>query len=614
MPPEQSQQVVADILSHKAFHQMPTFIEPNIREAARDDNGKKQTRISVVVCTHRNPALLAKTLDSLSHQTLGQELFEVIVVDNNSKDNTVEVVARYPTVRYILEERFGLSYARNIGVEKAGGDIIAFIDDDAEASAQWLQVLLRIYDNTQDVWAAGGKVLPIWDAPKPDWLTEEYYRSLSLVEWGENARALCWPERIIGTNCSFRRQVFADIGFFDTCLGRIGEVLLGNEDTEIQQRIHALGRLVYYAPEAVVYHHVTESRMTEEYFRRREQGTKISRAILELRSQGNNRQAEQIAAEVRQTVGGMNASHKKRKAPAQKHLPSDNCMSAGNPSEMKWPEDKEAPLATTQGGPYGICGESERIDLLYDQIRANSRRILMQYKDKYRGQRCVIIGNGPSLNNTDLSLLKNEYTFGLNKIYLLFDRIDWRPSFYVSVNPFVIQQSAHQIFNEIHGLKFLDFVAFKYLPYNEDTVHLLSLEGKDFSTDPCEGIFQIHTVTYVAMQIAYHLGFDEVFLVGVDHFFNAAQDGRPDQVVVQNNRDADHFDPGYFARGQQWNLPNLKGSEEGYKIAKATFEKENKKIYDATVGGHLTVFEKVDYHDVFGNTENSSLRPCLVGG
>lgn len=582
-----------------------------------DISSRGFVRISVVVCTHHNPALLAKTLDSLSRQTLGQELFEIIVVDNNSKDNTVEVVARYPTVRYILEERLGLSYARNSGVEKAGGDIIAFIDDDAEASAQWLQALMRIYDNAQNVWAAGGKVLPIWDAPKPDWLTEEYYRSLSLVQWGENARALCWPERIIGTNCSFRRQVFADIGFFDTCLGRIGEALLGNEDTEIQQRIHALGRLVYYAPEAVVYHHVTESRMTEEYFRRREQGTKISRAILELRSQGNNRQAEQIAAEVRQTVGGMNAFYKKRKAPAQKHLPSDNRMSAGyagNPSEMKWPEDKKAPPATTQGAPYGTCGEAEKIDLLYDQIRANSRRILMQYKDKYRGQRCVIIGNGPSLNNTDLSLLRNEYTFGLNKIYLLFDRIDWRPSFYVSVNPFVIQQSAHQIFNEIHGLKFLDFVAFKYLPYNEDTVHLLSLEGKNFSTDLCEGIFQIHTVTYVAMQIAYHLGFDEVFLVGVDHFFNAAQDGRPDQVVVQNNHDADHFDPGYFERGQQWNLPNLKGSEEGYKIAKAMFEKKNKKIYDATVGGHLTVFEKVDYHDVFGNTGNSSLRPCLVGG
>jgi len=293
---------------------------------------------------------------------------------------------------------------------------------------------------------------------------------------------------------------------------------------------------------------------------------------------------------------------------------------------MKWPEDKEDAKIGNEGSrhtsahtaqltaPRAPCGESERIDLLYDQIRANSRRLLMQYKDKYRGQRCVIIGNGPSLNNTDLSLLKNEYTFGLNKIHLLFDRIDWRPSFYVSVNPFVIQQSARQILNEIPGLKFLDFVSFKYLPYNENTVHLLSLNGKGFSTDPSEGIFQMHTVTYVAMQLAYYLGFDEVFLVGVDHFFNTATSGLPGQVVTQNDRDSDHFDPNYFAKGQQWNLPDLKGSEEGYRIAKTTFEKANKKIYDATVAGHLSVFERVDFYGVFGNTKTSNLYACTGSG
>ncbi len=598
MPPQQSKQVIGNILSHKSFHQIPALIEQNDHQPIRDDNSKEQIRISVVVCTHRNPALLAKTLDSLGRQILPQELFEVIVVDNNSQDNTKEVVARYPMVRYVLEERLGLSNARNTGVEKARGDIIAFIDDDAEASPQWLQALLKIYDSIPDAWAVGGKVLPIWDSQKPDWLTDEYYRALSLVEWGESARALCWPERIIGTNCSFRRQVFTDIGFFDTCLGRIGTALLGNEDTEIQQRIHALGYLIYYAPEAVVYHHVTASRMTEEYFRRREQGTKISRAILELRSQGNNHQAEQIATEVRQSVGGMNASQKKREVPANliSSLRHDNEVS-------RHASDHRAQLT-----------ESERINLLYHQIRANSRRLLMQYKDKYRGQRCVILGNGPSLNNTDLSLLKNEYTFGLNKIYLLFDRIDWRPTFYVCVNPFVIQQSGQQILNDIPGLKFLDFVSFKYLPYNKDTVHLLSLNGKGFSTDPCEGVFQMHTVTYVAMQLAYYLGFDKVFLVGVDHFFNAANSGQPDQVVVQNDYDSDHFDPDYFAKGQQWNLPNLEGSEEGYRIAKTTFEKANKKIYDATVGGRLSVFERVDFYDVFGNTKNSNLYACTGSG
>lgn len=234
--------------------------------------------------------------------------------------------------------------------------------------------------------------------------------------------------------------------------------------------------------------------------------------------------------------------------------------------------------------------------------------------DRYAGKRAFIIGNGLSLNNTDLSLLKNEYTFGLNKIYLLFDRIDWRPTFYVSVNPFVVEHFAQQILNDIPSLKFLDFASFRYLPYNKDAIYLLSLSRKDFSTDLCAGVFQVHTVTYVAMQLAYHLGFDEVFLVGVDHYYSAAKKGKPNEVIIQDEEDNDHFDPNYFEKGRQWNLPDLKGSEEGYRIAKTAYEKAGKKIYDATVGGQLTVFEKVDFYDVFGNTKNSCLRVPMREG
>jgi len=573
MPPEQSEQVIAEILSHKSFHEMPRFIEGHSRPGAGDYSGKQHKRISVVVCTHRNPILLAKTLDSLGRQTLGQGLFEVIVVDNDSQDNTKEVVARYPEVRYVLEERLGLSNARNTGVEKARGDIIAFIDDDAEACEEWLGALLEIYDSIPEAWAVGGKVLPIWDAHRPTWLTEEYHRSLSLVEWGENARALCWPERIIGTNCSFRRRVFTDIGYFDKCLGRIGPVLLGNEDTEIQQRIHALGHLVYYSPEAVVYHHVPASRMTEEYFDRRAQGTKISGKILELRLQGQDGGAEQIAAEIRQSLHAANGPRIHTATP-----------------RVSRPQS-----------------------LTFEDVRANSSRLLMQCKDKYRGQRCVIIGNGPSLNKTDLSLLKNEYTFGLNKIYLLFDRIDWRPTFHVSVNKFVIEQSAEQILHEIPGLTFLDIGALRHMPFREDIVYMLALDGKSFSTDLCAGVFQMHTVTYVTMQLAYHLGFDEVFLIGVDHYFNAARKGKPNEVVVQDEEDYDHFDANYFEKGRQWHLPDLKGSEDGYRIAKAMYERAGRKIYDATVGGKLSIFEKVDFHDVFSNAKSPSALPPMQG-
>jgi glycosyltransferase involved in cell wall biosynthesis/MoaA/NifB/PqqE/SkfB family radical SAM enzyme len=569
MSPQQSKQVIDGILSNKSFCQISLPDTQKKQQMTKENNDIQKPRISVVICTHRNPNLLKKALESLAQQGLRNELYEVIVVDNNSNDNTKEVVEAYPSVKYVFEQRIGLSYARNAGIEKARADIIAFIDDDAEASPDWLKALLDIYDNLPDAWAVGGQVLPIWDAQKPEWLTNDYYRSLSLVEWGQDARPLQWPERIIGTNCSFRRQVFTDIGYFDTDLGRIGSAMLGNEDTEIQQRIQSLGRLVYYTPDAIVHHHVPAWRMTRQYFQTRIEGTRLSQTIMSLRSQGRNEQIRQITRDIRDKIVS----------------PADvkNILLQHSNPQVHTPQ----------------LTKSQRIDLLYERIRENSKKLLMQYKDRYRRRRCVIIGNGPSLNKTDLSLLKNEYTFGLNKIYLLFDRIDWRPTFYVSMNTFVIEQSAQQILNHIPGLKFLDFVSFKYLPFRQDIVYLLSLNGSAFSTDICQGIFQSHTVTYVAMQLAYHLGFDEVFLIGVDHFYSAKSKGIPNEVVIQNEPDTDHFDPNYFARGQNWHLPDLKGSEEGYRIAKQVYENSGRKIYDATIDGRLTIFEKVRFYDVF---------------
>ena len=299
MPPHESRKLIEEILSHKSTHHIPALPAKENAPEVNCDKKKNKIRVSVIVCTYRNPDLLTKTLESLSRQTINKELFEVIVVDNNSQDKTADVVASYPSVRYVLEQKLGLSHARNAGITTAHGDIISFIDDDAEASPGWAQVLLGIYDSIPQVWAVGGKVLPIWDAEQPLWLTEEHYRFLSLVEWGQTARPLRWPERIIGTNCSFRRRVFEDIGYFNTDLGRLGGLLLSLEDTEIQQRIHQTGNLVYYSPEATVYHHVPAGRMTREYLSKRTIGNAVSEMLLTLRQSGKDNDAGQFLDWVR---------------------------------------------------------------------------------------------------------------------------------------------------------------------------------------------------------------------------------------------------------------------------------------------------------------------------
>ncbi|UCC23544.1 MAG: glycosyltransferase, partial [Planctomycetota bacterium] len=540
MPANESRKVIESILSEKSIHQITASTDQQSPQITSDKTSK--VRISAIICTHRNPELLALTIESLLNQTLPRDLFEIIVVDNNSQDQTRQVVQRYGGVRYVLEEKLGLSHARNAGIEAARGDIVAFIDDDAEASPGWLQALLRVYNSVPEAWAVGGKVLPIWDVEKPQWLTERYYRSLSLVEWGQSARPLHWPERIIGTNCSFRRRVFTEIGLFDTSLGRLGRALLGEEDREIQQRIHGLGHLVYYTPRAIVHHHVPASRMTREYFDQRSKGTLVCEEIMALRSQGKHEQASQLSNRLRE--------------------------------------------------------KAMRCDIIPTQqtALAESSLRLAQFRDKHRGQRCVIIGNGPSLNKMDLSFLKNEITFGMNRIYLLFNKWDFRPTYYVSVNPLVIEQSAGEIY-KITSPKFLSLNGLPYVQNHRDNIFLRSVRRPSFSTDPRNGLWEGHTVTYVAMQLAYFMGFSEVILVGVDHYFKTK--GAPNKEIVSQGNDENHFHPDYFGKGVRWNLPDLEKSEMAYRLARQAFEAAGRRIIDATVDGHLTIFPKADYREIF---------------
>jgi predicted O-linked N-acetylglucosamine transferase (SPINDLY family) len=199
----------------------------------------------------------------------------------------------------------------------------------------------------------------------------------------------------------------------------------------------------------------------------------------------------------------------------------------------------------------------------------------------------------------DLSFLKDEFCFATNRIYLGFEKWDFVPTYYVSVNSLVIAQSAQEI-QQIPCPKFISVVGIPNLQPQEDLIFINTVTCKDaFSETPENGFNIGATVTYVAMQLAYYMGFETVILIGVDHYFETK--GTPHKAVVSQGEDPNHFHPSYFGKGVRWQLPDLPASEKMYQIAEQHYQQNNRQIIDATVDGHCPIFPKQNYQELFYN-------------
>lgn len=228
--------------------------------------------------------------------------------------------------------------------------------------------------------------------------------------------------------------------------------------------------------------------------------------------------------------------------------------------------------------------------------RASIKR-LARLKDSQHGKRIFILGNGPSLARTDVGRLKNEFTFGMNRVFLAFPDWGFSTSFFVCVNDLVIEQAAPEI-NALSVPKFLSWRSRRLVDLDNHTIFLNSTYDRPAFTRDARGrLWEGATVTYVALQLAFHMGFDPVILIGVDHTFTSQ--GKPNTTVISQGEDADHFDPRYFGKGFRWQLPDLEASERAYRMARKAFEEEGRQVLDATIGGQLAVFPKVEYNSLF---------------
>ncbi len=203
-----------------------------------------------------------------------------------------------------------------------------------------------------------------------------------------------------------------------------------------------------------------------------------------------------------------------------------------------------------------------------------------------------------SLRQTDLTRLQGEITFGLNRIYLLFPELGFPTTFLVSVNELVLEQCAAEI-KSLPLPKFLTWRARRWFADDPRAIFVDSdfTGAENFSPEATGRLFEGFTVTYVALQLAFFMGFSEVILVGVDH--NFVTRGPANATVTSSGDDPNHFAPNYFGRGFRWQLPDLEGSERAYCLARSAYQQAGRKVLDATVGGKLNVFPKVNYTDLF---------------
>ena len=242
-------------------------------------------KYSIVIATYNRAADLRETLRSLAGlQT--PHAWEVIVVDNNSKDDTQNVVrelaADYPVpLRYAFEGTPGRSPALNTGIGLAQGEIVLTTDDDVRVQPDWMERAAEALERHECTYV-GGKVLPIWGGPRPAWLPDRggnHWAVIALLDYGPEP--LEYGRRVpIGVNMAFRREAFQIAGLWDPRIGRKAGTLLGQEVREWCLRARAKGLTGFYTPDMVVHHIIPADRLNKKYFRRWFYWRGVSRALL----------------------------------------------------------------------------------------------------------------------------------------------------------------------------------------------------------------------------------------------------------------------------------------------------------------------------------------------
>lgn len=261
--------------------------------ASLNPDRQEDPLFSIIICTHNRAHVLDRVLRSVIAEQEGKISFEVLVVDNASTDDTFKTIEAYLTsdlVRYVEEPALGLSRARNTGVKNSKGRFVVFLDDDGEVEQGWLEAFLMVFEEHPQAIACGGRIIPKYEVPKPDWISGIAERFYGDYDLGDEVKETDW---IPGGNSVWRKETLESLGGYDMKFGRKGHrILVGGEESQLIKQARGQGLKIFYSPDAVMYHYVPGKRVTVRYlaerwlgqgisdFRYREVGEKWSRALL----------------------------------------------------------------------------------------------------------------------------------------------------------------------------------------------------------------------------------------------------------------------------------------------------------------------------------------------
>lgn len=231
--------------------------------------------LTVIICTYNRAKYIGPLLESLAANDLAKSEYEILLVDNNCTDNTRAICDAFAAAhkdvrfRYVVEPEQGLSAARNKGIKEAKGDIIVYVDDDALVDAHYLRDYAEWFAAHPETMACGGPIEPLYETEEPKWMSP--YTKALLTAWmnyGDKVREYPKGRYPGGGNAAYRKEVFDKVGLFNTALGRKGGNLMGSEEKDIFDKMHALHMQVLYLPTPVLHHCIPQAKLEKDYFDR----------------------------------------------------------------------------------------------------------------------------------------------------------------------------------------------------------------------------------------------------------------------------------------------------------------------------------------------------------